>query len=165
LTLQDFATVTLFGTVWNILAVALGALSGAVTYRVAYLGGQNRSTAGVRFYRTVVRHTWIIAGALSVAWAVSVPLFSKFFNVSSQLLVLSFTPAIVLGSIAAIQNGYLRGKFSFVLLGQSLVYEAFSKTAIALRLRWPALVGFAGHTGIDSSLVRRVLAVRAIAAG
>ena len=49
LSLEDFATVTLFNTILNILAVALGALGSSVIYKTAFLVGQNRSQASKRF--------------------------------------------------------------------------------------------------------------------
>ncbi|HVY12647.1 MAG TPA: glycosyltransferase family 2 protein, partial [Alphaproteobacteria bacterium] len=136
LTLEDFATVTLFNTVLSIFSVGLFALGSAVNYKTAVLVGGDDIPSAERFSRAVRANVWKIALGLSAAWLLCMPLFQRFFNVDSLLLVGAFTPVIALGSVAAAQGGYLRGRFRFDLFGQSIVYEALSKAVAAIALAW-----------------------------
>ncbi len=143
LTLEDFATVTLFNTVLNILAVVLSALGSAVTYKTAFLVGQQKASLSFRFLQTLRKYTWWVTGGLSVLWLVLVPVFAKFFNIQNTALIFSFTPVFMFGSIAALSSGYLRGHFRFAWLGFALILEALSKTVIAAVLVWTGLHAWA----------------------
>lgn len=143
LTLEDFATVTLYNTILNILAVVLVALGSSVNYKVSFLSGRNNIAAANNFTKTVSRGVWWTAGVLSLLWIALIPLFARFFHVSNFLLIFSFTPVIALSGIAAVFNGYLRGRFRFALFGQIIILEALAKTAAAAFLVWLGLRAWA----------------------
>jgi cellulose synthase/poly-beta-1,6-N-acetylglucosamine synthase-like glycosyltransferase/glycosyltransferase involved in cell wall biosynthesis/O-antigen/teichoic acid export membrane protein len=132
LTLEDFGTVTLFNTILALLTVVLGSLSSTVNYKTAFLTGKNQNADTVSFTQRTQKIILFAASAVSLLWILMVPKFADFFKIPNLSLILMFTPVLALGSIAAVQTGFLMGRFQFNYLGRSTIYEALTKLAIAL---------------------------------
>jgi glycosyltransferase involved in cell wall biosynthesis/O-antigen/teichoic acid export membrane protein len=129
--LEDFSVVTLFGTMLGLLSVILSALSSAVNHKTAFLFGKGSGFDARLFTKKTFKQWFWISGIGTALWLALSPVIGRFFQINELYLVMLFAPTIVLGTVAAVATGYLRGKFLFGIVGRAIVIEAFAKLLIA----------------------------------
>ncbi len=132
LTLSDFGVITFFSTIISLSAVLFGAVSSTITHKVAFWQGQKKTTQGVAFARKMLRQIFLWSMLASVLWILADDYIAKFFQVSDLTLIWFFSPALLFGSLASVQFGFLKGRFSFKALGIAGLVEAISKLLFAL---------------------------------
>lgn len=150
LTLAEFGTVTIVNVFVYLLTLFTGALGSTATHEVSFSEGTSRGL-GSFFYKKTWRYVLVVGGATCVAWLVAVPTISAFFNIS-EAIVLAFTPAIILGALAALNRGYLQGTFNFTATAVTNLSEVVIKLGLAIVLVSFGLSAFA-WLAIPSSMV------------
>lgn len=145
LSLEDFATVTLFNTILSILGIVFGAISSSVNFRTAFLNGQGKISEAASFSRKTQRIILLLSILASIAWFAVFPHLGQFFNVTNSSLMVLFTPVFLVGAFSSSQSGYLRGMFLFGLLGLSNIAESGSKVLFAWGL---SSLGFTDYVAL-----------------
>lgn len=136
LTLNDFGLVTLFNTLLGLFSIVFSAIAGTVTHRVAFLEGREQRPEGTLFSRITLRKTFFIAFLGSIVWLVFDDAIGKFFKVNDAILVWFFAPTILFGAMAAVQAGFLKGRFAFRALGIATAVESVAKFVFAIAFTW-----------------------------
>jgi glycosyltransferase involved in cell wall biosynthesis/cellulose synthase/poly-beta-1,6-N-acetylglucosamine synthase-like glycosyltransferase/O-antigen/teichoic acid export membrane protein len=131
--LEDFGIITLIGSFVYISQVPLGALGRAVTFKSAFLFGKYE-TAIQDFWRTIRRKGYLLSLVVAVLWLGLTPWLGLFFNVESIIPFLLFTPVWVIGTLAAVDGGFLGGNLKFGTLAVLVVTEALSKLVFSVAL-------------------------------
>lgn len=125
-TLEEFGIISLIGSFIYIAQVPLGALSRSVTHKSAYLLGEYRSPIK-DFWRIIRKKSIVWALGMSLVWLLIIPGLKIFFKTSDTLPFLLFTPVWFVGTLAAIDSGFLGGNLNFSVLAVILVTEAATK--------------------------------------
>jgi glycosyltransferase involved in cell wall biosynthesis/cellulose synthase/poly-beta-1,6-N-acetylglucosamine synthase-like glycosyltransferase/O-antigen/teichoic acid export membrane protein len=130
LSLSEFGTVTLIGTLLYVAQIFFLSLSRTVSFHSAYLLGK---------YQTMVksfwRHTWSwtrwFAFGLTVIWLITLPWLQQFFQLESVVPLLLFTPIWFIGLGFATDSGFLYGQLKFSTLALLIGIEAILKLLFA----------------------------------
>jgi O-antigen/teichoic acid export membrane protein len=130
---EEFGVITLLNTIWTLILIPINSLYSVTNQKVAYLSGSSEKQSG-SFVKLVQRKILLFGLGASVLWLALTPFLSSLFKLPSDLVLLSFTPAIILGSINAINRGYLQGSLLFTLAAVSFLGEGGSKLLWALLL-------------------------------
>lgn len=139
----DFALVTLANSIWYLFNFITAAFGLTVSHRVAYLTARAGVSEGIHFYRYLRNKVLPISLVGVLVWILATPFLTRYFNLDTPYLVLSFTPVVIVGILLTLYRGVLSGRFMFVLLGTSLVVESATKLASAVlfkTLGYPQLV-------------------------
>lgn len=131
LSFAEFGLVTLVNTFWYVLRIPLGALSGTVNHRVAYLEAKQKSAQAAAFTSAVRNKSLTVALVVSAIWLVATIQIAQFFHIS-PLVVLFFAPVITLSALTAVNVGYLQGRFHFLAVGYAVLLEPIIKLGFAL---------------------------------
>lgn len=122
----------------NIPQIALG---GTVTHQVGFLEGKNKQEAISGFLKTTTKRFIILSYVLSGLWLAAIPFLGQFFNTTSILPFLLFTPVWTLGIAGAITKGFLTGKLLLGRMSLVLVFEPVVKFLAAFALIGSGLSG------------------------
>lgn len=155
LPVEAFGVVALLGSFATLASIPFGALSTTMSHRSA-----QRHTS----QRTAPRHLWTqgqlyafpVGLVATVVWLAATPLLRDFFQSSSLLPWLLFTPVWVAGLALAVTSGWLSGTAKFPALAAVVATEAISKWAIAVGLvhaGYAAWVYAAAPAGLIISLL------------
>lgn len=164
LTLEQLGLITFINTIWSVSLLFINPLSSTVNQYSAYYAASNRKDSATLFYRSVFRRGVYIAIVFSVVWVLSIPLLATFFRIQESNVLLFFTPALILGVMAATSRGYLNGTLYFNLTALLIVAEATIKLGVAIicallhvqqytYLAVPISIGITGIIGV--ALARR----------
>ncbi len=134
LSFNDYSLLTLINTLYYLLTIALTGLSGSVNHRVSFLIGKENNSEAKNFIKKTAQLSLYVAVGTSIIFLLVLPFLKFFFNESSFIPFLLFSPAILFGTIAAVNKGALNGNFSFKELGIVLLIEAVIKFLIAVLL-------------------------------
>lgn len=134
LPLHDYALVTLINTLYYILTIVLTGLISSTNHQVSFLTGKQKNTPAQAFFISTRWKALQISFLCSVIFAVSTPLLQRFFQESSLWPFLLFSPSIVLGTIMAVNRGFLTGLMSFKFVGLIVISEGLVKLLFALGL-------------------------------
>ena len=142
LSLEDFGLIGLIGSIFYLSQIPLGALSRTVTHRSAYLFGRFRTPAR-QFWAVWRGKSLSLALGLTVIWLIFTPVLSAYFQTTSILPLLLFTPVWLGGTLLAVDSGFLTGNLKFSVLAVMTLSEAVAKFLLAVglhRLSNPQLV-------------------------
>ena len=135
LSLENLGVVTLVNTVLSISALFFGALGSTVNHRTAYLGalaGEGESGRVSSFLRSVRRRGFFVAVIAGFVWTAAVPVLTTFFQLPDPVILLSFTPVLIIGLLGAINRGYLHGSFAFYFVAILYLVDAVTKLAFGV---------------------------------
>ena len=134
LSFHDFALITLANSIWYLFFFVLEAFNATVNHRVAYLTARIGISEGIHFYRHLRTRLIPYVAVLTVLWVIAIPLLTSYFRLDNPLLVVSFTPVVLVGFYYALTRALLFGRFMFHFIAVVNLVEAGSKLLIALLL-------------------------------
>ncbi len=131
ITISEFGLISLIGSFVYLSLIPMGALIRTVAHQSAfYFGGKTEYN---RDYWSNVR---IKAKAVSLTaclvWVALTPLLQIFFNSESPLPFLIFTPVWFIGTLNAVDVGFLTGSLKFSYLGWLLLSEAITRLLLTI---------------------------------
>jgi len=116
LSFENFGLLTLVNTFSFLISIVLFSLGSTVTHRISYLSAKYGEESGLAFLSRVYKKSVILSFFASLAWALLIPFMKFFFQLDSILPLLMFYPILWMGLIGSLNEGFLQGKFLFVLL-------------------------------------------------
>lgn len=131
--LEDFGVVTLIGSFVYISQVPLSSLARSVTHKSAYLFGQFGVPVKA-FWMSIRRKSYIFAAIITLLWLVVVPVLQLFFHIDTVIPFLLFTPVWFLGTLMAIDGGFLNGTLKFSVIATIVVVESACKLVFSVIL-------------------------------
>ena len=124
--LEDFGLISLIGSFLYVTQVPFSSLSRSITHKSAFLLGQYNApiTSFWRKYRGI--NYWISL-ITAIIWLAITPILQNFFHADSLIPFIMFTPVWVIGTVSAVDRGFLTGNLLFVSLAIAGVSEAVAK--------------------------------------
>lgn len=151
ISLEDFALVSLIGSILSLVDIPIGALGRTVTHRSAFYFGKHNRPAK-KFWQTVRKKALILSILVSVLWVIISPFTAHFFRLENLLPVLSFTPVLLLMIVASVDGGYLGGNMKWGLVASIVAVESVLKLSLAIGFSLLGL-GQYSYVSILSSLL------------
>lgn len=151
-TFEDFGLISLIGSFLYITQVPMGALSRAMTHKSAYLLGQY-DTPITEFWKLIRRKSYLLSFIAAVLWLALIPILMSFFHTPSPWPFLLFTPVWIIGTLSAVDGGFLSGNLMFISLAVAAILEPFIKLTLAVLF---VETGF--HTLVFASIPLSMLA-------
>lgn len=139
LSFEELGLVILVNTLWSVVAIFMGALSSTVNHKTAHLAVEKSEGSAAIFLKSTLKKGVFIALGASLIWIVLAPFLSDFFNISSSLVLLMFTPVLTLGVIASANRGFLNGNLHFTSVALIFFFESVSKFVAAALFVWYGL--------------------------
>lgn len=133
LSLEEFGVVSIMSTFVYLLNIFVNSMGSAITYSVSFLEGKNPGT-GSHFFRKLWVRVLITGFISSILWLVAVPAIADYFNVSSYIIIASFAPAVLFGTLNSFNGGYLAGMLSFGSIAVLSLVEVVAKLGVAFFL-------------------------------
>ncbi|NMC36491.1 glycosyltransferase [Candidatus Beckwithbacteria bacterium] len=133
ISLESFGLVSLMGNFLFLSAIPLSGLSRTITNKSAYYFGKYQTA--IKSYWAHIRSKVVYIGlALTALWLLTTPFLSHYFNSSSVIPFILFTPIWFIGTVAAVDSGYLSGILQFKTLAFMVAAEATSKLVFTVLL-------------------------------
>lgn len=128
---EEFGLISLIGSILNLSQIPLSSFSRSVVHKSARLLGKYGEPVKP-FWASLRRKTYIISILLLVLWVVSIPLMARFFNSSDYMPFIIFSPIWFIGTIGAVDTGFLSGSMQFSVVALMVVVEVITKFAATL---------------------------------
>lgn len=136
LSFENFGLLTLVNTFSFLISILLFSLGSTVTHRISYLSAKYGEESGLAFLSRVYRKSVIISFLASCAWGLLIPFLKFYFQLDSILPLLMFYPILWMGLIGSLNEGFLQGKFLFVLLAIVTVSAPLLKLVLGFGLTY-----------------------------
>ncbi len=130
---EQFGLVSLMGSLVYLAQIPLQAVSRTVMYKSGYWLGEHGEVAK-RFWRYTRWQAMKVAIAITGMWLMTVPIWARVFQSSDMLPFYLFTPVWIIGTLYAIDSGFLRGSMKFAAMGVVILTEALAKLVISVVL-------------------------------
>lgn len=131
LSFEQFALLTFISTLGYFYNIFLNSVMVTTNHSLALLYSNSDSTLIAQTYKTIKNHILKITTVGTLIWFLLVPVLSSVFKINGYLVLASFAPIILTGSLVALTKGHLQGRFKFGLLAVVVVVEALLKLGIA----------------------------------
>lgn len=131
ISLAEYGTVSLFGSLLYLAQIPLGALSKTVTWKTAFLSAKH-SQRDRDFWFSLRRNSQKIGFVLSGLWLIFTPVIAAFFHIESVLPIALFAPVWAIGCVFMTDMGYFMGKQNFLPVALVVITEAFTKFILTL---------------------------------
>lgn len=129
---SDFALINTFISLLYLLGILTSSLSATVNHRAALLLGKFKQKSARNFWTHVQKRAVIVAILMSLLWLVNIPWLTNFFNMSTPLPLIIFTPLIFSGLLGAVNEGYLRGRLLFEVLAITTLIDPVVRLGLSL---------------------------------
>lgn len=131
--LEDFGLINLLGSFIYLAHVPFGAISRTVTHHSAYLLGK---------YENPVKEFWVynrkkvlkLFIIIAFVWLILTPILLNIFQTEKIFPFFIFTPVWIIGALAAVDSGFLRGTLKFSILAVITIIEAAAKLFLTVVL-------------------------------
>ncbi len=133
ISIEEFGLVSLFSSIFYLAQATFGALSQTITHRAAYLLGKYQSPIK-EFWKFIRYKTVNLALIITFIWLILTPRLAIFFHADSILPFLLFTPVWFIGTVGAVDSGFLAGNLRFAVLALMLISAALIKLTLAFGL-------------------------------
>ncbi|MFM2330690.1 MAG: hypothetical protein RLZZ26_197 [Candidatus Parcubacteria bacterium] len=133
LSFTDFGTITIVNTFVYILSLFTGALSNTTIHEVSFFEGV-RGGLGTLFYKKNRLYVLLWGLVACLLWLFFLPDVGAYFNIANPVVVVAFTPAIVLAMLSSLNKGYLQGTFNFGFTALSDLLEISAKFVLSIVL-------------------------------
>lgn len=133
ISIEDFATISLLGSIFSLFDIPINALGRSVTYRSAYILGKFKIPAK-EFWKYMRKRVALSALIVTVLWTLSTPLLKEFFKLDSIVPLLAISPIWIMGLVSAIDGGFIRGNLLFGRLAAIGVIDALAKLLVVIIL-------------------------------
>ncbi|MBI4067724.1 glycosyltransferase [Candidatus Gottesmanbacteria bacterium] len=131
--ITSFGTVSLIGSFLYISQVPLGALGKTIVYRSAFLFGKYNEPIK-SFWSSIRIDAFRISLVVAGLWLVLSSFIARFFQTDTLLPFILFTPVWIVGTLAAIDSGFLTGNLRFKFVGFLLIVETTVKFFLTVLL-------------------------------
>lgn len=157
LSFENYALLTLINTFNYFLFVSISALVSTVTHRVSQLTAQNQTQYALHFLQRTSKLTLTLAAIATIIFIALTPFLTSFFQESSVLPLILYAPALIFGTLIAINRGYFTGSLYFHYVALIVLLEPLSKLTIAFILNLLQLSAWI-YLSIPTSLLITALA-------
>jgi len=131
LTNEEFSLISLMGSFFFLAAILLGPLSNTVTHQSAYIKGKFNTVALSLWMR--MRKIGLIGSVfLAIIWTTSISYLGVFFKSESLLPFILFAPVWVIGTIIALDRGFILGNHLYGLVAFVVIIEAVAKLILSI---------------------------------
>ncbi len=131
LSIEDFATISLFGSFLFIASVPLAAMSATISRMSGYLLGGGQSGKAKSYALSFIRITVNYLLLITLVWLILTPRMSQYFHVESTLPFLLFSPVWIIEVVSMNISGYLRGTLAFGRVATVVVASSLIKLLTA----------------------------------
>ena len=139
LSFESFGLLTLVNTFSFLIFILLFSLSSTVTHRISFLSAKYGEESGLAFLKKVYKKSIVLAFVASIIWGALIPFLTYFFRLDSILPLLMFYPILWLGLIGSLNEGFLQGKFLFILMAVITVSAPALKLVLGLSMTYFSL--------------------------
>ena len=130
ISVEDFGLISLVGSFFYLSTVPIGALSKTVTHRAAFLLGKYE--VPLKEFWSHVRFRAITAGfSAMLIWLAAAPALAILFKSTSTQPFILFAPVWFIGTVAAVDGGFLSGNLKFKVLAAIIIVESIAKFTAA----------------------------------
>lgn len=150
--IEDFALISVIGSIFALSDIPVGALGKTVTYKSAHFLGKYNVPA-TAFWRYLRSRALLFSLSISALWVFGSVAISKFFQIDSILPILSLTPLWITTILSSVDYGYIGGNQKFGYLAVVSISEAFIKLLLVVALVMLGYEEFAYLAIVFSSLV------------
>lgn len=130
---EAFSLVSLMSSFFFLAAIILGPLSNTVTHQVAYIKGKYQSVA-VHFWQKLRKISLIGSILIAFIWTLNINQLSIFFKSESLLPFILFAPVWVIGTLIALDRGFVLGNQHYGLIAFLVVFESIVKLVVSVGL-------------------------------
>lgn len=128
---SEFSLIALIGSFVYLSSIPIGALIRTVAHQSAYfLGGH--SEVNKQYWANIRAKAKAISFTVALVWVAVTPLLQIFFNATSPIPFLIFTPVWIMGILSAVDVGFLTGVQKFKALGWLLLIEATTRLILTV---------------------------------
>jgi cellulose synthase/poly-beta-1,6-N-acetylglucosamine synthase-like glycosyltransferase/glycosyltransferase involved in cell wall biosynthesis/O-antigen/teichoic acid export membrane protein len=138
--IEAFGVISLIGSFMYIASVPMSALSRTVTHKSAYLLGQYDRPIK-EFWYFIRNKSYLYALLCAGVWLGFSPLLAYFFHTNLVPFII-FAPVWVIGTLAAVDSGFLGGNLQFKTTAIIAISEASSKLLFSILLVQLGLVNY-----------------------
>ncbi|MBP9720563.1 MAG: glycosyltransferase [Bacteroides sp.] len=131
LTNEEFSLISLMGSFFFLAAILLGPLSNTITHQSAYIKGKY-NTVALSLWKRMRKIGLIGSILLAVTWTLSISYLGIFFKSESLLPFILFAPVWVIGTIVALDRGFILGNHLYGLVAFVVIIEAIAKLLISI---------------------------------
>lgn len=128
--LENFGLISLIGSFIYIAQVVFSAFGRTVTHKSAYFYGKYHIPIK-KFWSSVRQKSLKIAIIVAGSWLIISPVLQVYFRTENLIPFILFTPVWIIGTLAAVDNGFLGGNLNFKNLALISLTEATSKLCIS----------------------------------
>ncbi len=142
ITLSDFGIISLMGSFYNLLEIPAGALARTVTYRSGFLFGRF-NLIPKQFWAYIRENVFRLSLVITALWLILSPWLPAVFGSHSAFPFILFSPVWIIGTLSAVDGGFLAGNTRFTILAVATVSESVIKfllTMLFIHLGWNNLV-------------------------
>lgn len=142
--LVEFGTVSLVGSLFYLLQLPLGALTRTMTHQSAFGLGKYHHVA-FAFWSKIRRVVIWISVSVSILWVILLPVMNAYFKIDTSTPLMLYTPTLLLSALLAVDSGFLQGALKFGHLAFFVVLEALMKLLfawLAVEMGYPEWVYF-----------------------
>lgn len=129
--LAEFGLISALGNIFALGGIVTFALSRTVSYKAANLLGQYSKPARV-FLLKVRRRGWRLSIGATLIWVLATPFLASYFNSTSMLPFLLFSPVWLIVLLGSINYGYLSGNLKFDYVAYFIIVESISKLLLTI---------------------------------
>lgn len=134
LSFEEFALVGLVNSLVSLVSIVFGSLGTTMTHRTGFLMGKYGEDAAISFWAKTRRRSLLISIIFGMIWVIASPLLLVYFNLSSIIPLLVFSPILIVALAAAADRGLLFSRFNFSGLSVLTVIEPLAKFLLAVAL-------------------------------
>lgn len=131
--IEDFATISLLGSIFGLADLPINALGRSVTYKSAYFLGMNKVPAK-GFWLYMRRKGAFSALIVTFLWLALLPVLYKFFQLDSMLPLLAISPIWFFGILSSVDGGFIKGNLNFGRLALVGIADSFIKLSTVIFL-------------------------------
>lgn len=131
LSFEEYGLLIFVSTLGSILSVFVASLGSVINHRVSFLTTSAGQNNGKEFYKSTLARVFFVSIAFAVIWFVFSSYLSSFFNINNSLVVIFFSPIIVVSVFNAMGEGLLQSQLYFGVVALITFFETLSKLLIA----------------------------------
>jgi glycosyltransferase involved in cell wall biosynthesis/cellulose synthase/poly-beta-1,6-N-acetylglucosamine synthase-like glycosyltransferase/O-antigen/teichoic acid export membrane protein len=131
--LAEFGLISTLGNIFALGGIVTFALSRTVSYKAANLLGKYGKPVKDLLFKIKRRGWWLSIGA-TLIWVLATPFLASYFNSTSILPFLLFSPVWLIVLLGSINYGYLSGNLKFDYVAYFIIVESISKLLLTILL-------------------------------
>ncbi len=126
LTFSDFGLISLIGSFLFIGRIPMSALTRTVTYKTAFFLGKYKFPVK-EFWQHWRKLSFAISIVVTIIWLMLIPVLEKYFHTTNPVPFLLFAPVWIIGTVSAVDLGFMGGNLMYVILAIISIVFSVSK--------------------------------------